>query len=386
MLKVERLNSQFKKIYKESNMNNEWKITKIGFLGKVITGKTPSTQESDNFGDDYPFITIPDLDGRVFIEKTERSLSKKGASKVKGSLLPANAVMMSCIATVGKCGITTKPSFTNQQINSVICDKDTDPRFLYYVFTQLGNELDSFGGGGSVYANISKSRFSDIDIKIPPLPEQRAIAEVLSALDDKIELNRRMNQTLESLAQAIFKHMFIDNPEREGWVEAKLDSICRFEYGKALKAEHRKNGNIPVFGSNGCVGYHDDYLVKGPGIIIGRIGNPGTVMFSFTDFFVIDTAFYIVPKNSTNIYWLYYALKELNLPNLGAYSAVPGLNRNIAYLSEITIPPSKLCLNFESVIRPIFEKKYLNDQESNILAELRDTLLPRLMSGQVRVV
>jgi len=261
-------------------------------------------------------------------------------------------------------------------------------RFLHYFFRSsiFTNSIDNIAIGSVTRRRTAPlTQILDLEFNLPSLPEQKQIDILLSALDDKIELNRRMNHTLESLAQAIFKHMFIDNPEREGWVEAKLDSICRFEYGKALKAEHRKNGNIPVFGSNGCVGYHDDYLVKGPGIIIGRKGNPGTVMFSFTDFFVIDTAFYIVPKNSTNIYWLYYALKELNLPNLGADSAVPGLNRNIAYLSEITIPSSKLCLNFESVIRPIFEKKYLNDQESNILAELRDTLLPKLMSGQVRV-
>ena len=118
---------------------------------------------------------------------------------------------MSCIATVGKCGITTRPSFTNQQINSVIPKGEVDSRFLYYVFTQLGQELESTGGRGSVYTNVSKSRFSNIEVLIPiDLTEQRNIAHILGTLDDKIELNRRMNKTLEATARALFKSWFVD--------------------------------------------------------------------------------------------------------------------------------------------------------------------------------
>lgn len=148
-------------------MGDEWTTYKIGDLGKVVTGKTPSTKEPENFVGEYPFITIPDLGDKVYIDSSERTLSDIGASKMKSLLLPPNSVMMSCIATIGKCGITTKPSFTNQQINSVICKpKIVDPLFLYYTFTQLGYELESAGGGGSVYTNVSKSRFSEISITL----------------------------------------------------------------------------------------------------------------------------------------------------------------------------------------------------------------------------
>jgi type I restriction enzyme S subunit len=119
--------------------------------------------------------------------------------------------MMSCIATIGKCGITDRPSFTNQQINSVVCNHNVDAKFLYYVFTTLAPSLEAAGGGGSVYINVSKSRFEDITVLLPPsLKEQRAIACILGALDDKIELNRKMNKTLEEMARAIFKSWFVD--------------------------------------------------------------------------------------------------------------------------------------------------------------------------------
>lgn len=129
--------------------------------------------------------------------------------------------MMSCIATIGKCGITTRASFTNQQINSLICKDGVDPKFVYYSFSQLGKALEAAGGGGSVYTNVSKSRFESIEIKIPSLQTQKAIVAILVKLDDKIESNRRINQTLEAMAQALFKSWFVDFEP----VKAKITAI-----------------------------------------------------------------------------------------------------------------------------------------------------------------
>ena len=207
------------KMNSNGSATTAWVTKRIGDVGRVVTGKTPSTKDPDNFEGEFPFITIPDLDDRVFIDQSARTLSKKGANTVKSSLLPAGSVMMSCIATIGRCGITVRPCFTNQQINSVVPDDQTDAKFLFYVFTQLGAELQSAGGGGSVYTNVSKRRFSDIEVDLPLLAEQRRIADILGTLDDKIELNRRMNETLEEMARAIFKDWFVDF----GPVRAKME-------------------------------------------------------------------------------------------------------------------------------------------------------------------
>ena len=128
---------------------------KISELGKVVTGKTPSTGKSEYWGGEFPFITIPDLSDLPFVEDSSRTLSELGAAVIKNQLLPGNSVLMSCIATVGKCGITTKPSFTNQQINAVIPNNQVDPLFLLYLFRNLGAEMAKFGSGGTVYSNIS---------------------------------------------------------------------------------------------------------------------------------------------------------------------------------------------------------------------------------------
>jgi len=204
-------------------MSAEWQTVRIGDLGKVVTGKTPSTAVSENFGGNYPFITIPDLDGRREIAASARTLSELGAQAMRSCRLPAGAVMMSCIATIGKCGITTRASFTNQQINSLICKDGVDPKFVYYSFSQLGRALEAAGGGGSVYTNVSKSRFESIEIKIPSLQTQKVIVAILAKLDDKIDINCRINQTLETMAQAIFKSWFVDFVPVQAKIAAKQE-------------------------------------------------------------------------------------------------------------------------------------------------------------------
>ena len=260
---------------------------------------------------------------------------------------------------------------------------------------------------------------SRLEAYIPEYPEQRAIAHILGTLDDKIELNRRMNATLEAMARAIFKSWFVDfDPVRAkmegrepagmdaetaalfpeefeevdgrevpaGWKVSTIGFVLELAYGKALKESERLPGRIPIYGSNGQIGWHDVPLVKGPGIIVGRKGNPGTVVWSHTDFFPIDTTFYVTPKmQSMSLPYLYHELMLQNLPSLGSDSAVPGLNRNIAYMNSIVIPSDEVIKRYDTAVMPLFNLIYLNTMQSRTLAALRDTLLPRLISGEIRV-
>jgi type I restriction enzyme S subunit len=141
-----------------------------------------------------------------------------------------------------------------------------------------------------------------------------------------------------------------------------------------------------VYGANGRIGWHNEALVKGPGIVVGRKGNPGVVTWASTDFYPIDTTYYVVPKdNFLSLHYLYFTLTTLDLSRLTADSAVPGLNRNHAYMSEVIAPPDQLLRRFESVVSSLFAKTYLNESQNMTLAALRDTLLPRLLSGELRV-
>jgi len=192
-------------------MRNEWEITRIGDLGRVITGKTPPTDTPENFYGKYLFITPRDMVGSKNVHITERTVSDRGASLLKNCILPAKAICVSCIGSdMGKVVMTTKESITNQQLNSVICKESYNPAFIYYAITNISEELRNVAFQSTAVPILNKSSFSDFTIFCPPLPTQKAIAHILGTLDDKIELLHQMNETLEAIARALFKSWFVD--------------------------------------------------------------------------------------------------------------------------------------------------------------------------------
>ena len=300
-----------------------------------------------------------------------------------------------------------------------------DLKFLYYrlMARDYAHHAKSMATGTTVL-HLSRDAVPLFNFMLPPLPEQRRIAHILGALDDKIELNRRMNATLEQMARALFKSWFIDfDPVRakmsgrwrrgkslpglpahlydlfpsrlvpseigeapEGWGVKALGELIELAYGKALKSDDRQGGNIPVYGSNGQVGWHDEKLVSGPGIVVGRKGKPGAVAWTQSDFFPIDTTFYVVPSNENqSLHFLFYALTNQGLPSIAADSAVPGLNRNMAYMNKQLVPGKVIMDEFSSYANTIFTQRHHLEEASRTLADLRDIMLPKLVSGEVRV-
>ena len=163
---------------------------------------------------------------------------------------------------------------------------------------------------------------------------------------------------------------------------ATMVDLIELAYGKAMKAEDRKPGPVAVYGSNGQVGWHDEALARGPGIVVGRKGNPGTVIWVTGDFFPIDTAFYVVPKSpQLGLGFLYHALRNHDLASLGADSAVPGLNRNLAYMSRQLVPPMPIVDEFDRLVKGLSQRGHTCALEASSLSALRDALLLQLLSG-----
>lgn len=173
-----------------------WRICDIGSIGKVITGKTPSTKEMDNFGDYMPFITIPDMHNKIFVIKTERYLSKKGVIKQSNKTLPRNAICVSCIATMGLVVITTENSQTNQQINSVVLDDLSTLEYLFFVLKSLRTKITLYGGSGTAANILNKEKFSKLKIVNP---EKKIIEQfhcLIEPIFNQIENIMRQNNTL----------------------------------------------------------------------------------------------------------------------------------------------------------------------------------------------
>jgi len=199
-------------------MAGEWRETTLDQLGRIVTGKTPPTSRPDYYGGDIPLVTPTDFDGRPTIDTTGRYLTEEGADSVGGSRIPAGAVMVSCIGSdMGKAAVAGRDCVTNQQINSIEVATDDDPLFVYYNLSTRKEEI-RIAAGGSAQPILNKTAFGKLDILLPPPDEQRAIAHILGTLDDKIELNRHMNETLEAMARALFKSWFVDfDPVRASW-------------------------------------------------------------------------------------------------------------------------------------------------------------------------
>jgi type I restriction enzyme S subunit len=172
----------------------------------------------------------------------------------------------------------------------------------------------------------------------------------------------------------------------EGWRVERLGDVLTLEYGKPLKEEERSGSGFPVFGSNGIVGYHKEFLVTGDGIVVGRKGTAGSVIFVENNFYPIDTTFYVQCNLKTDkLFFHYLLLLTQDLERIGSDSAVPGLNRNAAYMIEVVIPPTQGINYFHQIVKPIFSKLKNNNLQIQTLSTLRDTLLPKLMRGEMRV-
>lgn len=175
-----------------------WKIESIKEFGKVICGKTPSTSDKENFGDNYPFITIPDMHGNVFIVKTERKLSKIGAETQNKKELPPLSVCVSCIATTGLVSLTTEPSFTNQQINSIICNNNISPYFMYLQMKNKEEEINIGGLGGTATLNLNTGNFEKIKLINP---EQRVMKNFNGLVENIFNKILENSKEIESLQQ-----------------------------------------------------------------------------------------------------------------------------------------------------------------------------------------
>ena len=233
--------------------------------------------------------------------------------------------------------------------------KGNDPLFLSYFLRTLNLAHQNVAGA---VPGLNRNALHLLPVFIPQLPTQRKIAAILSAYDDLIENNTRRIAILEEMAQSLYREWFVHfrfpghEKKRlveselglipEGWEVVKLGDVIELAYGKALKADTRVVGDIPVYGSSGIVGYHNEELIKGPGIIVGRKGNVGSVFWSDTDFFPIDTVFYV--RSKVSLHYVFYNLSAQHFINNDA--AVPGLNRNQAYSLPFLVPSGESFRHF----------------------------------------
>lgn len=366
---------------------------------RISSGGTPSRQHPEYFSDDggHLWVKSQELIDRP-ISDTSEKISDLGLKNSSAKYFDEDTVLIAMYgATVGQLAILKVPATVNQAICGLSVDPEiADYRYVFYALMATRHDL-TVQAAGAAQQNLNQGLIRDFEIPIFPLGTQRCIARVLGGLDDLIENNRRRIQILDEMARLIYREWFVHfrfpghegvevvdsdlGPIPEHWSVGRLSDVLELAYGKALKAEVRRNGPAAVYGSGGIVGWHNEALVQGPGIVVGRKGNVGAVYWSDVDFYPIDTTYFV--KTRLPFSYVYHQLQTLEF--IDSHAAVPGLSRDQAYGLKVLIPTSEVLAKFDEVVTPTYGLRRNLLAQNNVLSQARDLLLPRLISGELNV-
>ncbi|AFL69620.1 restriction endonuclease S subunit [Sulfurospirillum barnesii SES-3] len=259
-----------------------------------------------------------------------------------------------------------------------------DPIFLFkWLSSSVGKESLREITIGSTQEALTIAGLKTLELLLPPLEEQRAIAEVLSSLDDKIDLLHRQNKTLEDLAQTLFRQWFIEEA-REEWEEVTLSDVMELKYGKDHK--HLNDGKVPIYGSGGIMRYGDTAIYNQESILIPRKGTLNNIFYVDEPFWTVDTIFWSkINSEKISGKLLFEFLKTLNFSNMNVGSAVPSLTTKVLNEISFALPSLQEQEKFKIYTDNAWDKIKQNQKQIQTLENLRDTLLPKLLSGEVRV-
>ncbi|HEY9903826.1 MAG TPA: restriction endonuclease subunit S [Candidatus Sericytochromatia bacterium] len=394
---------------------SEWKEVQLGDISHKITkGTTPTTLGLKFRESGINFIKSESIldDGRIdkskfaFIDvETHQRLSR--------SIIQEKDILFSMAGVyLGKVALVTSnllPANTNQAVAIIrINEKLANPHFVKYYLSdkRYRQHIESLTAQ-SAQPNISLSTINELTISIPLRQEQDAIVKILSCLDRKIENLRRQNDTLERIAQTLFKHWFIDfefpnedgKPYKSsgggmegselgeipvGWNVGTLSEIALFKNGKS-PPEKNEDSKIPIYGSNGVIG-NTTIANNQKTVIIGRVGSYcGSLYYYLDQCWVTDNAMTGHLKKHKSHAYLYLFLASSRLNKLSGGSGQPLLNQSILSSIELGVPDNYLIRDFEEIADPLFTKIFFNQNSIQTLTKTRDVLLPKLMSGQLRI-
>ena len=387
----------------------------ISDLGKVITGKTPRTSILENYGGKIPFLTPSDNLSEKFSPTTSKTLTKIGLNEVKNCLLPSKSICVSCIGSdLGKVVLTKKPTVTNQQFNSIVPNEENDADFIYYLMTVVGKHLNYLSKTSTAVPIINKSTFANYEIEIPNIKEQKRIGKILSSLDDKIELNRRINDNLEQQAQALFKSWFVNfEPFKngqfvdselgkipKGWKVGYLSEIADIIMGQSPNGStYNENGEGIIF-YQGRAEFGTRFpsirlfttnptrIAPANSILISVRAPVGDINITHKECCIGRGLASAVSRTNKSAFLLYtlFSLKY-DLDRFNAEGTVFGsINRKALETLKILIPTNDIISKFEAIVASMDQQILTLHLESENLKILRDTLLPKLMSGERSVI
>lgn len=410
----------------------EWIECKISDIGTVVGGATPSTKKAENYeGGNISWITPKDLStfsGR-YIKRGERNITETGLKSCSTQLLPKNTVLFSSRAPIGYVAIAENEVCTNQGFKSVIPNENTDALFLYYLLKYNKDKIESMGSG-TTFKEVSGNTMKNIVVSVPTDKKaQENIASVLGSIDDKIEENERINKNLEEQAVVLFRSWFSafslsPNSPRvnsefgeipEDFAVVKVGSLPMLvtdyvangsfaslkanvnlyqepNYAYFIRNTDLKSGSFGVFVDQHSYEFLSKSTLFGGEIIISNVGDVGSVFLCPKldgRMTLGNNIIMLRPEDDHLRYYLYIWFKYLQgqalIQGIKGGSAQPKFNKTDFKNTSVLIPPKDMLSRFHETVAPMFETISQRQTETSRLADLRDTLLPQLMSGEIDV-
>ncbi len=386
----------------------EWKNCTLSSLGTIVGGATPSTKKPENYeGGEIPWITPKDLSGFSgrYISCGERNITEIGLKSCSAQMMPKHSVLFSSRAPIGYVAISDCDVCTNQGFKSIVPNKDTDYLFLYYLLLYKKHEIENLGSG-TTFKEVSASTMKGIEVRVPiDKREQERIAGILSALDDKIESNAHINENLEQQISSIYANLC----ENKSWDSCELGSLIEVRDGTHDSPKPQSDGYLLVT-SKHLLPYGVDRitpnriaekdfkkinersLVEPGDVLMSMIGTIGLISFvadQTIDYAIKNVALF---KTSKTPELAYYFLTFLKSKKTQQYieMCLAGSTQKYISLGElrkmpIPDPAVETLESFNKIVRPMYQTIILNTQENNAFAELRDSLLPKLISGDLDI-
>ena len=407
----------------------EWKEYKYTDLCTLIGGGTPKTSEPSYWGGDIPWLSVKDFgNDEKYVYSTEKTITEAGLNNSSTKLLRRDDIIISARGTIGAIAMLASEMAFNQSCFGIRSNDIVEQHYLYYLTKTKISELQK-NSHGSVFDTITRDTFAKIDCVIPSKKIQRQIASILSSLDDKIEANRKINENLEQEAQALFKSWFVDfEPFKNGeFVESELGMIPKGwrvekignlpinvtdyvangsfaslkenvklyqtpEYAYFIRNTDLKSGNYEVYVDKHSYEFLSKSTLYGGEVIISNVGDVGSVhLCPYLDkpMTLGNNIIMLKPDKQYYSFFLYILFKwaygnDLIMSIKGG-SAQPKFNKTDFKSLKIIVPNDVVLEKYHSIISSLFNKIRVLDDESRRLAELRDTLLPKLMSGELKV-
>lgn len=383
---------------------DKWIKVKISDLGQVVGGATPSTKKDEYYNGDIAWITPKDLSDFKcrYISRGERNITKAGMDSCSTQLLPKNTVLFSSRAPIGYVAIAENEMCTNQGFKSVIPNENIDCLFLYYLLKFNKDKIEAMGSG-TTFKEVSGSTMRNIEVTIPESKKvQVRIAAILDAIDSKIENNIKINNDLEQQAKALYKDWFFDfspfsSDENlpNGWHIGTVGDIIQLHDSKRVPlsgAERDKMAKVyPYYGATSLMDYVDNYLFDGiylllgeDGTVVDSLGFP-ILQYVYGQFWVNNHAHIITGKEGFSVEELYLFFSLTNIKSIVTGAVQQKVSQQNLKKVPAIIPSKQALSAFDEIIQPIFAQiRNLRDENAN-LSQLRDTLLPKLMSGELDV-